>query len=166
MEIAPSNPSSIIPVYQKHSLDIGGGLIEENLAAISQKPESGGHLPGKKGKCGARNSFRNIFRPDMTYCQGSARTLRETLVQKISTRQTASMPAGIDEVYEVLDKEEHVRTVCGHGVWSRNYMKVFYNAIQLPPQKEIPVKIFLLEILFPVRPTGFWNNWNPLISNW
>ena len=23
-------------------------------------------------------------------------------------------------------------------------------------QKEIPVKIFLLEILFPVRPTGFW----------
>ena len=33
-------------------------------------------------------------------------------------------------------------------------------------QKEIPVKIFLLEILFPVRPTGFWNNWNPLISNW
>ena len=33
---------------------------------------------------------------------------------------------------------------------------------EISTQKEIPVKIFLLEILFPVRPTGFW----PLETRW
>ncbi|XP_041466864.1 serine/arginine repetitive matrix protein 2-like [Lytechinus variegatus] len=104
-EEIPEDHSSIIPIYQKNLINVGGHMVESHLSAISMKPEADGKFPSK-GKCAARNSFRNIFRPDMTYCQGSARMLRDTLVRDISSRHTASLPTGMDMVCEVLEKEE------------------------------------------------------------
>ncbi|XP_071478407.1 uncharacterized protein [Diadema antillarum] len=97
---------SIIPMYQKNMLNIGSDVIECNLTAISQKPDASGSFPGA-GKCGARNSFRSLFRPDMTYCQGSARALRDTLVRDISSRcTTGGRTAAVESICEVLEKEE------------------------------------------------------------
>ncbi|XP_063956953.1 mucin-2-like isoform X2 [Lytechinus pictus] len=104
-EEIPEDHSSIIPIYQKNLINVGGHMVESHLSAISMKPEADGKFPSKS-KCAARNSFRNIFRPDMTYCQGSARMLRDTLVKDISSRHTASLPTGMDMVCEVLEKEE------------------------------------------------------------
>ncbi|XP_072182262.1 uncharacterized protein [Diadema setosum] len=97
---------SIIPMYQKNMLNIGSDVVECNLTAISQKPDASGSFPGA-GKCGARNSFRSLFRPDMTYCQGSARALRDTLVRDISRRcTTGGRTAAVESICEVLEKEE------------------------------------------------------------
>lgn len=106
-EEIPEDHSFIVPIYQKNLINIGGHLVESHLSAISMKPEADGKVPSK-GKCAARNSFRNIFRPDMTYSQGSARMLRDTLVRDIRSRQTVSLP-GMDVVCEVLEQEEQVR---------------------------------------------------------
>eukprot|EP00057_Strongylocentrotus_purpuratus_P021386 XP_011675860.1 PREDICTED: nucleolar and coiled-body phosphoprotein 1 [Strongylocentrotus purpuratus] len=112
-EEIPEDHSFIVPIYQKNLINIGGHLVESHLSAISMKPETDGKVPSK-GKCAARNSFRNIFRPDMTYCQGSARMLRDTLVRDIRSRQTASLP-GMDVVCDVLEQEEHVGRTLSNG---------------------------------------------------
>ncbi|KAJ8050382.1 Fibrous sheath-interacting protein 2 [Holothuria leucospilota] len=65
---------SVIPVYQTTLLHVSDDLIARNLSLISSKPE-GNRLAGAHQASG-RNSFRNVFRPDITYCAQSLQSLQ------------------------------------------------------------------------------------------
>ena len=136
----------LIPFYNNKSIDVGDDLIKTNLSVISIKPDvkmalAGAHTPQ------SRNSFRNIFRPDMTHCEGSAKCLKETLVTKFS-QQASSFSGGqdkvLDECCKLLDEvqpditahhsDEELVTVGeveGVCMWPkrRTYQKHFVNEI-------------------------------------
>ena len=94
----------IIPLYHNHTVDVGEDLIETNLSAISMKPELNKQIPNAHQTSG-RNSFRNIFRPDMTYCEGSARNLKSTLISQISHH--SSHTSSHARVMTLLDQSHH-----------------------------------------------------------
>ncbi len=91
--------SSIVPVYHNHPLNLDEEIISHNLSAISMKPDSHRKVPSAYS-ANSRNSFRNMFRPDMTFCQGSAKCLKDTLVQELSHPHDDEH----DHIYGVLDQ--------------------------------------------------------------
>ncbi|XP_071790337.1 uncharacterized protein [Asterias amurensis] len=91
--------SSIVPIYHSHPLNLDEEIISHNLSAISMKPDSHRKVPSAYS-ANSRNSFRNVFRPDMTFCQGSAKCLKDTLVQEL----THPHHEDHDHIYGVLDQ--------------------------------------------------------------
>ena len=96
----------IIPLYHNHAVDVGEDLIDCNLSAISVKPDSHKNLP-ESHHTGGRNSFRNIFRPDLTYCEGSAKCLRTSLLRQISHSSASSAGSSHANVMSMLDQSHH-----------------------------------------------------------
>ncbi|XP_022105163.1 uncharacterized protein LOC110987053 isoform X2 [Acanthaster planci] len=101
--------SNIIPVYHDNLINIGEELIDANLSAISIKPDHHHKAPSAYST-GSRNSFRNIFRPDMTYCQGSAKCLKDTLVQELShsrhSKHSKHSSAEMGKYYGILEVDQ------------------------------------------------------------
>ncbi|XP_038062390.1 uncharacterized protein LOC119732856 [Patiria miniata] len=91
--------SSIVPIYHTHPLNLDKEIIAHNLSAISMKPDNKHKVPSAFS-ASSRNSFRNMFRPDMTHCQGSAKCLKDTLVKELSHSQHGQH----DQIYGVLEQ--------------------------------------------------------------
>ena len=91
--------SVIVPVYHSHPLNLDEEIISHNLSAISIKPDSHQKM-SPAYSASSRNSFRNMFRPDMTFCQGSAKCLKDTLVKELSHPDHEDH----DHIYGVLDQ--------------------------------------------------------------
>ena len=95
----------LIPLYNNKSIDVGDEIIKTNLSALSIKPDF------KKGLAVAhqaheRNSFRNIFRPDMTHCEGTARCLKDTLVTQLCQEVGADQKTVLDECCKALEEKQ------------------------------------------------------------
>ena len=96
----------IIPLYHNNVVDVGKELIDTNLSAISMTPESHKTRP-RAHQTGSRNSFRNIFRPDLTYCEGSAKCLKSTLIRQLSHSSASSGGSSHAHMIHLLDQEHH-----------------------------------------------------------
>ncbi|XP_038059987.1 uncharacterized protein LOC119730979 [Patiria miniata] len=102
--------SNIVPVYHDNLVNVGEELIDANLSAISMKPDRHHKVPSSYSTA-SRNSFRNIFRPDMTYCQGSAKCLKDTLVRELShsgysKHSKHSSSDEMEKYYDILEEEQ------------------------------------------------------------
>ncbi|XP_033099210.1 uncharacterized protein LOC117102876 [Anneissia japonica] len=98
----------IVPIFNDVQLNIDKNTIDSNLCAISVKPNTFSqvaHTPIE------RNSFRNIFKPDMTLCKGTADALRGVLTQQLSQRRASLRSGDIEHACDVLvenpDEESH-----------------------------------------------------------
>ncbi|XP_022093257.1 uncharacterized protein LOC110980670 isoform X2 [Acanthaster planci] len=91
--------SNIVPVYHSHPLNLDEEIISHNLSAISMKPDSQQKVPSAYSTS-SRNSFRNVFRPDLTHCQGSAKCLKDTLIRELSHPHHREH----DQMYSVLEQ--------------------------------------------------------------
>ncbi|XP_071955202.1 uncharacterized protein [Antedon mediterranea] len=106
----------IVPVFNDIQLNIDQNTVDSNLAAISVKPNNSYQMAHKPLE---RNSFRDVFKPDMTNCKGTAECLRGVLTQQLSQRRASLRSGDIQEAHNILVEqseeelhhEENVMTV-------------------------------------------------------
>ncbi|PIK33684.1 putative microtubule-associated protein futsch [Apostichopus japonicus] len=72
---------SVIPVYHNSLVEISNELISQNLSAISNKPDVCSKFSVAHQASG-KNSFRNVFRPDITYCEKSLQSIKRSIHQQ------------------------------------------------------------------------------------
>ncbi|XP_070570247.1 mucin-22-like [Ptychodera flava] len=103
----------ITPLVHHNVVHLKEDIVGENLGAISVKEGEAAKDQSGTGVPAARNSFRNIFRPDLTHSRGSARCLQQKIVSSCISSGVSSLAS--DKIMELdEDAEPHAGVLPRH----------------------------------------------------